>query len=524
MRLGTSRGLKHAARNIARAEACGSEAMAVSIQSDTQMASMNLGSLDLLVLAVYFAAILAVGLWFGRGERDTHDFFLGGGRQHWLVVGLSIIATEVSALTFLIVPGRSYETNCWYLQMYAGAVVGRILIILLFLPAFYGGAVTTVYEYLGLRFGPWTRTTASLMFFASRIVGSGIRLLAASLAISMVFGWRLEWVVIGSAGVAILYSSFGGIKAIIWTDALQALVFLGGGIAVAVYLFITIPGDWSANIAVAYDAGKLQTFNWSWDFNNVTAFWVLLIHATIQNMAALGTDQDLTQRMLTCPDLRRGQRALLFNTLVGLPVVCLFLLVGALLFVFYQDHSPPGELGAADRVFAHFIATDLPTGYGLKGLLVAGIFAAAMSSLDSALGALSSSAVTDFYRPYVKPLASEQHYLRAARTSTILFGLLLIGVALAFADSKQLLEDAFGWVGLIFGGMLGVFLIGVTTKRRGGDRTNTAARLSSVGVLAALKFYQERSGVLYVAWPWWVVIGTAWTYAGGIVFRTRRTR
>ncbi len=484
---------------------------------------MNLGLLDIAVLGAYFIAILAVGLWFGRRERSTHDFFLGGRRQHWLVVGLSIIATEVSALTFLIVPGRSYESDFWYLQTYVGSFVGRILIVLILLPAFYGGSVTTVYEYLGQRFGPWTRSTASLMFFASRIVGSGIRLLAAAMALSLIFHWPLAWVVLIGAGIAIAYTTFGGIKAVIWTDALQAIVFVGGGIAVLVFLFLATPGSWTGNLTTAYEAGKLHTFTWDWSANNDKAFWVLMIWSTVQTMAALGTDQDLTQRMLTCPDLRRGQRSLLFNAFMGFPVVVLFLLIGALVYVYYQSipQAPIGSMAAKDRVFTHFISTALPVGYGLKGLLVAGIFAAAMSSLDSALGALSSTAVTDFYRPYIRPRASQTHYLRVARVTTFLFGIILAAVALGFAGSEQLLEDAFGWVGLIFGGMLGVFLLGVLTRTRGRDRINTLAMVSSVLILAAIKFFQEARDTVYIAWPWWIVLGTAWTFVVGTCFRTR---
>ena len=467
-----------------------------------------------------------MGLWFGRGERSTHDYFLGGKRQHWLVVGVSIIATEVSALTFLIVPGRSFEDDCWYLQMYAGSFVGRLLVVYLLLPAFYGGAVTTVYEYLGQRFGPWTRVTASLLFFASRIVGSGIRLLAASLAIALVFDWPLTWVVIGAAGVAVAYTTFGGIKAIIWTDALQAVVFLTGGLAVIAFLFVATPGNWVANLSSAYEAGKFHTFTWDWNPNNDKVFWVLLIHATVQTMAALGADQDLTQRMLTCPDLRRGQRSLIFNAIAGFPVVCLFLLIGALIYVYYQVQPAAAPLaeGATerDRVFAHFIGTVIPSTWGLKGLLVAGIFAAAMSSLDSALGAMSSTAVTDFYRPYARPDASPAHYLRIARWFTFLFGVLLAFVALAFAGADDLLKEAFGWVSLIFGGMLGVFVLGVVTKGRGHDRANVAAMLTSVAILVAIKFVQELTGTTYIAWPWWVVIGTAWTFGVGVCFGTRR--
>jgi SSS family transporter len=484
-----------------------------------------LGWLDWCVISTYFAGIVFVGLWFGRGERSTHDFFLGGKRQHWLVVGMSIIATEVSALTFLIVPGRSYEDDCWYLQMYIGSFIGRLLIVYLLLPAFYGGSVTTVYEYLGQRFGPWSRTTASLLFFASRIVGSGIRLLAASLAVAVVFNWPLVWVVIGAAGIAIAYTTFGGIKAIIWTDALQACVFIAGAVAVVAFLFMATPGNCVENLSTAYHAGKFHTFTWDWNPNNDKVLWVLLIHSMVQTMAALGADQDLTQRMLTCPDLRRGQRSLIFNAFVGFPVVCLFLLIGALLFVYFQAHPgaslPEETVSAHDRIFAHFIATVAPSTYGLKGLLVVGIFAAAMSSLDSALGALSSTAVTDFYRPYARREASAKHYLRVARLFTFLFGVLLAGVALAFAGAEDLLEEAFGWVGLIFGGMLGVFVLGVTTARRGDDRANVVAMLSSVAILVLVKFVQERSGTTYIAWPWWVVIGTAWTFGVGACFRTK---
>ncbi|MGD2110234.1 MAG: hypothetical protein PVI86_12700 [Phycisphaerae bacterium] len=512
---------------------------------------MELGRLDLIVLFAYFAAVVAVGFWFGRTERDTRDYFLGGKRQHWLVVGLSIVATEVSALTFINVPADAFWGDWTYLQMYAGAMLGRLVIVFLFLPAFYGGDVTTVYEYLGQRFGPRTRTTASVMFVASRIIGSGIRLLAASLAIAAVFGWPLTWVVLAGAGAAIAYATFGGIKAIIWTDALQALVFLAGGVGVVVFLFLSIPGGWGENLSSAYGAGKLHTFTWGGSLNNEKLFWVLLVSATFQNCAALGVDQDLTQRMLTCPDVRHGQRSLIFNMLVGLPVVCLFLLIGTLMALYLGGSSGaalPVEIpDKSDRVFPYFIAYMLPSGYGLKGLLVAGIFAASMSSLDSALGALSSTAVTDFYRPFIlrrrllpaprrkggflppggesgQAKARGSGDLRVARMFTLLFGVLLAGVALAFAGNDRLLWETFKWVGLIFGGMLGVFLLGVTTSRRGRDGVNTLAMVSSVGVLVAIKVVQEQAGVVYIAWPWWVVIGTAWTYVIGACFATRRVQ
>ncbi len=493
---------------------------------------MSLGPIDLLVLATYFVATLVIGLWFGRGEKNTSDFFLGGRRQHWLLAGMSIIATEVSALTLIAVPAEAFAGNWNYLQMYAGAFLGRVLIVLLLLPAFYGGQVTTVYEYLGRRFGPWTRTTASMMFFASRIIGSGVRLLVASLAISEVFGWSLVWVIIGSAGVAMLYATYGGIKAILWTDAFQAVVFISAAVAAIGLILHLTPGAWSENFATAYRAGKFHTFTWDWHPNNVTAFWVLLISQTVQNMAALGTDQDLTQRMLTCKNLRDGQKSLMFNAIAGLPIVCVFLTIGALLFVYYQsqpaDALPLRVQEKMERIFPFFIATAIPNNVGLRGLLVTAIFAAAMSSLSSALGALSSTAVTDFYRALHRRERDDAHYLRAARCFTFGFGVILVGVAIAFTGHDQLLYEVFKWVGLVFGGMLGVFLLGITTRDRGSDSINALAMVTSVAILVAVKFYQERpdpltgtAGPVLIAWPWWVVVGTGWTYLLSAIFKTQ---
>jgi len=482
------------------------------------------GLADVAVLVVYFVGVAFTGFWVGRRERSTHDFFLGGRQQHWLIVGLSIVATEVSALTFLIVPGRSFHENCWYLQLYAGAFVGRMLIVYILLPAFYGSSVTTVYEYLGLRFGPVTRMTASLMFFASRMLGSGIRLLAASLALAMIFDWPLVWVVLGVTGVVTAYSTFGGIKSIIWTDALQAVVFLGGAIATIIYLFVSIPGSCKDNLDFAMKMGHLRVMHWGTDFNNDRLFWVLAIHAVVQNMAALGTDQDLTQRMLTCPDLKRGQRSLIFNAFVGFPIVCLFLLIGAMLYVFAERTSSALMQQPADEVFAYFIGHIVSAGSGLKGLLIAGVVAAAMSSLDSALGAMSSTAVTDYYRLYFKPHASAEHYLRAARWFSVGFGVCLAAIAMAFAGAEDLLTEAFGWVSLMFGGMLGVFLLGTLTKTRGRDWLNGLVMVSSGVGLAVLKLVQEANDTTYVAWPWWVVIGCVWTFGVGACAGSSRAK
>lgn len=494
-------------------------------------------ALDLLVLSLYFVISLAIGLYFGRGEKSTHDFFLGGRRQHWLLATVSIIATEVSAMTLIGVPADAFRSDWTYLQAYAGSFVGRILIVYLLLPAFYGGAVTTVYEYLGQRFGPWTRTTASLLFFVSRILGSGIRLLVASLALAEVFGWNLGVVVVGSTVVAIVYTAFGGIKAILWTDLFQAVVFLGAGVVTVVLLFQAIPASWTENLSAVWHSGKMNITTWSGGWNHERLFWLLALSTVFTTMAAMGTDQDLTQRMLTCPDLRRAQRSLLVNAFVTFPIPCLYLLIGTLLHQYYAGASgaelPQRIQEQTDRVYPYYIATAVPSGWGLRGLLVAAIFAAAMSSLASTLGALSATAVTDLYRP-LRQKESETHYLRVARAAAVLFGIVLITVALAFEDQDRLLWIVLKLAGIVFGGLLGIFLLGVLTRDRGQDRINVAVMLSSVALLTTIMALQEfempgefGNGVrrwyrdqVFIAWPWWIILGTVWTFFLAALART----
>jgi len=492
---------------------------------------VTFGPIDVGVLVAYFAITLGIGLWFGRREKSTHDFFLGGRTQHWLLAGMSIIATEISALTVIAVPGDAFKGDWSYLQMYAGSFLGRIVIVLLLLPAFYGGSVTTVYEYLGQRFGPWTRTTASIFFFASRILGSAIRQLVACLAISEIFGWPLGWVLVGSTAVAMIYATYGGIKAILWTDAFQAIVYVSAAVTLIVVLFVNTPGHWTQNLGDAYYAKKFHTFTWSLDPTNDKGFWLLTLNALFTTMAAMGTDQDLTQRMLTCPDLRRSQRSLIFNAFAGFPVVCVFLMIGSMLWVFFDnrpdDNIPMHVLERRELILPYFIANWLPGNVGLQGLMVAAIFAAALGSLSSAIGALASTAVTDLYRPALRSPRTESHFLLAARVSTVFFAAILVLVAWFFRDAEgSLLWAVFKWVGLVFGGMLGVFLLGVTTKARGRDGVNVLAMLSSTAVLVVVKLVQESDAfredfaAAPIPWPWWIVIGTAWTYLFGACTKT----
>lgn len=478
--------------------------------------------LDLAVVVCCVLAVLGVGVWAGRREKSTSDYFLGGRRQPWPVVGLSILAAQVTALTFVGVPGDAYAGDCHYLQLSFGSFLGQMAIVWLLLPAFYGAQVTTVYQFLGRRFGPWTRSTASILFLVGRTLGTGLRLLAAGIALSYMIGWPIEQVILGAAAVATAYTAFGGIKAIIWTDALKAIIFLAGAAAALIFAVSSIPGRAAENLATAHAAGKFRVFNWSLRLNDDTSFWVLLIHTLFLNAATFGTDQDFTQRMLTCPKLADGQRSLTLNAVLGFPVVILFLTLGVMLAGYYDafPHLAPPSGTAVDQVFPRFIAEHIPAGTGLRGLLLASVLALGLSTMDSALGALASSAVVDFYEPYVARDRPTAHYVRAGRFFVVIFGVIITGIALAFIHQQELLWEAFKWASLIFGPLLGAFLLAVTTERRGHDRVLPGIMLVTVAGLVILKYRQDPADP-YLAWPWWIVVGTMVTFSIGAAFPSR---
>ncbi|OYV03235.1 hypothetical protein CGW93_01800 [candidate division bacterium WOR-3 4484_18] len=405
----------------------------------------------------------------------------------WGAVCLSILATEASALTFIGVPADAYRANYTYLQFAFGSFVGRFLIAYLLMPAFYRGKVITVYQYLYQRFGTATRNTATLLFFVTRLLASGVRLLAA----------------------------VGGIKAVIWTDVMQAIVFLGGAWLVIYYLLSHIPGSWQTVTTIAGKLGKLRVFDLRPALSNPRWLVVGVVNGCFQTFAALGTDQDLTQRMLTCRRVRDSQHAIIMTGIIDFPVVITFLTIGTLLYVFYQRFPDPGLPTNTDHIFPYFIVTQLPV--GMRGLLIAGVFAAAMSSIDSALGALASSAIVDIYQPYIKKRASERHYLMVSRITVLLFCLILIGIAIVCRNVEQILWLGFKIGAFTYGALLGVFLLGVLVKR-GSDLGNVVAMLSSIVVILILFVSQQRIGV---AWPWLVVIGAVWTFAVGLLFKSK---
>jgi SSS family transporter len=472
---------------------------------------MRLASTDLLILVLYFCSLATVGYIFGRRERDTEDFFLGGRRIPWLAVCFSILATELSALTFIGVPADAFRADHAYIQFAFGSMLGRIGIALLFMPAFYGGRVTTVYEYLVQRFGAGTRNTATLFFFVTRLMASGVRLFGASIAVSVVTGWPIIPCIGLMALFAMAYTGLGGIKAVVWTDVLQISVFLGGAVLAFIYMLSQIPGGWQGVVEIAGPLGKLRAFDLSLSLSNPRILLVGLINGCFGTFAALGADQDLAQRMLTTKKTREAQKSIILTGILDFPIVMLFLSIGTLLFTYYHFHPDPNlaTLESPDRIFPYFIMTQLPV--GLRGLLIAGVLAAAMSSTDSALGALSSSAVVDIYKPYIKQKATERHYLKASRWFVVFFAAILMAIAIASRNTQGVL-----WLGLkigsfTYGALLGIFLLGTLVKR-GSNLGNIIAMFTSVPVTLTIYLLESR---LHISWPWIIVIGSVWTFVLG---------
>src|SRR4051794_17188939 len=496
--------------------------------------------IDGLIVLVYFAGIISLGLYMGRRENSLHDFALGGRRVPWWAVMASLIAAETSAATFLGAPGEGYENRSLaYVQLIIGLILGRVLVGYVFLKPYYTFKVYTVYDYLGIRFGPATKNYVSALFLFMRTLASGSRMFVPSLV--MVLGWEMLTRGMrngGDAGVGFhtpdtirgyviaiivltlltcLYTAVGGIKAVIWTDVVQATLMFGSAIVAIITILYHIGGDsWNLGNgfhALAEAAPKMRThegyflFGWepsvvdpwkaargidhmtAWEWLRLTfasefTLWSATIGAIFTNMAAFGTDQDMVQRLLTAETYQKSRRSLITAAFMDLPIASGFAFIGVLLVAFY--HQRP-ELRPADNadVFSDYIIKVMPL--GVRGLVLAGVFATAMGSLSAALNALATSFTNDWYIPYIARGRSEHHYVSAARVFTAVFALLMVLIAVGSAYVKitdpdfRIIPFVIGIAGLFLGPMLGVFLIGMFTRRRGSDGGNMLA--ISLGLL-----------------------------------------
>src|SRR5438874_6532419 len=476
---------------------------------------MGFSAIDYVVLLAYLAGITVFGVMFRKSQRTVKDYFVGAKNTHWIIISLSIVATETSTITLIGVPAIAYANyarpeqggNFTYLQVVVGYIIARVVIALIFIPAYFRGDLLTAYELLKHRFGPQTKNFAASLFLCMRAIGEGIRIFSASLVLSAVLGasfpnlphlWLWSIIIVGL--LTLIYTFEGGIAAVIWTDLIQLVIYIGGSLLAAYMLLHLVPGGWPTIALTAGAAGKFRLFSFKLDFTVPFTFWAGLLGGTFLTMASHGTDQLLVQRLLTCRNKRDSQKAIILSGFVVLFQFALFLLIGSMLFAYYQTGAAKPVLESNDQVFPFFIVRKLP--HGISGLVIAAIFAAAMSNLSGSLNSLSSSTVLDFYKPLWRPEASDEDLLKLSRWLTAVWGIVLIGIAVLASSWGSVFTTGLTIASLVYGPMLGAFLLGVLTKRA--NQTGVMAGMGvSLAFMLCIRFYTS------LAWTWYVLVGTS---------------
>ncbi len=494
---------------------------------------MNFGGLDLAVLVLYMAGVTLWGAWLGRKNRGGTDYFLGSRNLPWWAVMLSVVATETSTLTFLSIPGVAYLGTLAFLQLALGYLVGRAVVGWILLPAYYRGELSTAYALLETRFGGAARRSASGVFMVTRLLADSVRLFATAIPLAIITGWSYPVSILVIGAATLVYTYFGGIKAVVWVDALQMTLYVAGGLIALLLLHGAVDGGWSAILASAGSAGKLQVLDFSTSPAVAYTFWAGLIGGGFLSMASHGTDQLIVQRLLTCRDVVQSRRALIGSGFAVIVQFALFLFVGLGLWVFFEGR----DFASSDEIFSRFIIEEMPA--GLRGLLIAGVFAAAMSSLSSSINSLASASAYDFWGPLWRrrrsggegaevggdPVAAivaeaDRDIMIAGKVFTLVWaGLLVLGaiVFIPLSEGTAAVEVALSAASMAYGGLLGAFALGVLTRRV----SQTGAIVGMiVGVVTVVAIWATARSA--VAWPWFVFIGLVVTVLVGLAFRTRR--
>jgi SSS family solute:Na+ symporter len=461
---------------------------------------MVLTWVDYVVIAGYLLAITAFGSWFAKFQKTTRDYFITGRSVPWWAICFTVVATETSTLSFIGVPAGAYAGNMTFLQLPLGYICGRFLVSSLFIPAYFRGELFTSYELLQRRFGPSVKNAAAIIFVVTRTLADGIRLFATALVISVVTAVPVSWTILLLGVAMIVYTVRGGVAAVIWTDVVQMFVYVAGALAVFLALLWQIPGGWATAAAAGEAAGKFKVFDFSLDPTKVYTFWAGLFGGIALTLATHGTDQFLVQRLLSARSARDAGRGLILSGFIVFAQFVLFLVIGVMLYAYYQHTPLPRSLVRNDEILPLFVVTGVPQ--GVSGFIIAAIVAAALSP---SINALAATTVNDFYVKYIRPDADQDRLMRLSRHATIGWGIAQIAVALgAQWIDRSVLEAGLLVLSFAAGPVLGAFLTGVLVRRVG----STAMFWGMIGGTV---------GVTYVwwtntfAWTWYALIGAACT-------------
>jgi len=465
---------------------------------------MRIHYIDLAIILLYIVGITLFGMRFRKGQQDIRDYFLGGRTAPWWAIAFSIVATETSLLTVIGTPALAFAGNLGFLQLVIGYIIGRILICFIFIPQYFRGELFTAYQLIEKRFGARMKSIAAATFLLTRTLAEGVRVAAITKVVSVAFGIEARVAVIPIAALTLLYTFEGGMKAVIWTDVIQLAVYVSGAVLASLMLLNQIPGGWTEVTQVAAAAGgKLRIFDFAFSLTQTYTFWSGILGGAFLTMASHGTDQLMVQRLLAARNERDSKKALLASGLIVFAQFALFLILGVMLFAYHQ-HSPliaPG--GDKDRIFPEYVVREMPV--GVAGLIIAAIFAAAMSNLSGALNSLASSSIVDFMR---RPSNAAESARTLSRSRWITVGWGIVLMVLGTLEWGSVLEKGLTVASIIYQSLLGLFLLGLLNRR-------ATPRGALVGMFTGLGLMLYLWGYTPLAWTWYVLVGTLATFAVG---------